>query len=145
MTADSPGQSEQAKDSLDLYSSIANANAEFFEPYIASRFSVDPKSAIVSPSLEDLMELMDKSQLVELTLTEVSSHSGSHSYSADNGREPFSLLFCGSHEQPLISAIYTLSHPDLADFNLFLSPVQVSLEHRPEEHPDGRFYEACFS
>ena len=145
MTVDSPGQSEQAKDSPDPFASIAQATPKLFEPHLSSSFFVDPKSAIVSPSLEHLLEQIDMSCLVELTLVEVTRYTGAQSNTSVNSRESFSLLFCGSHQQPLISAIYTISHPELVELNLFLNPVHVPLEQRPEEHPDGFFYEACFA
>ena len=56
-------------------------------------------------------------------------------------REPFALLFIASHEDVLLSAVHTVVHEKLGELQLFLNPVQVSLDSAATEHPDGRFYE----
>jgi hypothetical protein len=51
--------------------------------------------------------------------------------------EQFSLLFRGPSEPPVPQAAYTVSHPQLGEFPLFLVPVG--------RDPLGLLYEACFN
>lgn len=51
--------------------------------------------------------------------------------------EQFSLLFRGPSEPPVPQATYTVSHPELGEFLLFLVPVG--------RDPHGLIYEACFN
>jgi uncharacterized protein DUF6916 len=51
--------------------------------------------------------------------------------------EQFSLLFRGPSEPQVTQATYTVSHPDLGKFLLFLVPVG--------RDPQGLLYEACFN
>lgn len=130
---------------LDPFSALAKVTVESFDPFVTSKFFADPKTAIVSPSLEHLLENIDMNQPVELELVEVTRYPNIQSRAGAQGREPFSLLFRGSHQQALISAIYTVSHPDMVELNLFLNPVQVSVQSKPGENPDGLYYESCFT
>jgi hypothetical protein len=146
MTIESSGPSEIATESdMDPFSALAKATIETFEPHVSSKFFADPNTAIISPSLEHLLEQMDMNQPIELELVEVTRYPNIKSRVGAHGREPFSLLFCGSHQQPLISAIYTVSHACLPDLNLFLNPVQVSVESNPGNYSEGLFYESCFT
>jgi hypothetical protein len=52
-------------------------------------------------------------------------------------REPFSLTFLSSREPLLPQRIYSLTHPGLGTFAIFLVPIQPL--------PDAQRYEAVFS
>jgi hypothetical protein len=52
-------------------------------------------------------------------------------------REPFSLVFLSSREPLLPQRIYTLTHPGIGTFPIFLVPIQPL--------PDRQRYEAVFS
>jgi len=147
MTIDLPDASNEpgsATDS-DPFSALLDVSVASFDPLVSSSFFVQPKTAIVSPSHKYLLEDMDMNQVVELELVEVSRYPNIQSGTGTQGREPFSLLFRGAPQQPLISAIYTVSHPDTADLNLFLSPVQISQKGTPGESPEDLFYEIYFN
>jgi hypothetical protein len=54
------------------------------------------------------------------------------------GRTPFSIIFrTANSERVLRQAIYTLEHPDMGEFGIFLVPIG------PDEH--GMRYEAVFT
>lgn len=131
------------------------ATAELFDPHLHETFSVDPESAVLNARTRALIDASraegdeeKRAGPVELELVEVTRYpqleelEGGFSH---RPREPFALLFRGSHDQPMISALYTVSHPELGDFQLFLSPVQESLKYPVESHPEGRFYESAFN
>jgi hypothetical protein len=113
---------------------------ETFDPHVSEKFQVTWLD--VDGNSSNL-----NSEVVELELTEVTRFpkikelEGTSNHRA---REPFSLLFVGSHEQPLVGGIYQVQHDRLGTFSLALTPVQVSATGPVESNPDGRFYEAVF-
>ena len=91
---------------------------------------------------------MTKRERLELELVEVTRYPETEEIEAGFDvppREPFALLFRGSHANVLpLSAMYTVIHEELGTMRLFLNPVQVGAQ-RAEYHPEGRFYETVFN
>ncbi|MDJ0654915.1 MAG: hypothetical protein QNJ40_12210 [Xanthomonadales bacterium] len=141
----STDESNAPEDVRDSAWALGHLTASVFDAHVGSRFSVDLNTGVVSQTLQPDFDRLDKSRPVSLELVEVTRYPGNRSRVEAEGREPFSLLFRGPHGRPLVSALYTVSHPVLKPANLFLNPVQVSAGSRPGENPDGLFYESCFT
>jgi hypothetical protein len=84
--------------------------------------------------------LLELAEARSLGAPPASARRESSSVSASPGgttREPFSLTFAGPREPLLGQGTYTLSHPTLGEFDLFIVPV--------ERDADGMRYEAVFT
>ena len=149
MSIDKNGQHESNASETDsgpnASTIVSRLTAEVFDVYVSDIFFIDLNCAIVSPSLEPAFEQLENKGLVELTLMEVLRYPDNGSRMENAGREPFALLFRGSHQQPLISATYAVSHASLADSNLFLNPVQSSSNHGTDSNAEGLIYECVFT
>ncbi len=121
---------------------------ETFDPYVHSRFVVDPGSAQIVPrptGLNPITGTVVEDDLVpaggpfELELVEVTRYPQLKEIQGGFDhlpREPFALLFRASHENvSLISAMHTVCHDELGTMRLFLNPVQVGV-HRVEKQPE---------
>jgi len=87
-------------------------------------------------------------QFVELELVEVTRYPTIKELEGgfeNRLREPFSLLFVGPHELLLMSCLHTVHHQQLGTGQFFFNPVQVSLKHPADRHPEGMFYEVAFN
>ena len=87
-------------------------------------------------------------QFVELELVEVTRYPTIEEVEGgfeQRLREPFSLLLVGPHELPLRSCLHTVHHQQLGTGQFFFNPVQVTLKHPADQHPEGRFYEVAFN
>jgi hypothetical protein len=100
---------------------------ESFAPYIGTEFHIHINaSAIVST---ELVEVIVRSQRVPRAAWATSN---------EPQREPFSIVFRGPLEQPLLQQMYRIEHATMGVIEgLFLVPVGIN--------QDGRFYEAVFS
>ncbi len=120
--------------------------AVFFRPHLQEMFVATRPARVVDtcgrfvPGLERPVEL----QLVDVKPFPPIKDQQSDD-SPDSRQERFSLLFVGPHQNPLIGAIYTVSHRALGSFEMFLNPVQANFRLPPEQHLQGRFYESCFA
>ena len=84
----------------------------------------------------------------EIELIEVDRHHRLRKLEGGFGqrkREPFTLLFRGSHDNVFISHIHTIVHEKLGPLEVFLNPVHADPVHQLESHPQGRFYEVYFN
>lgn len=86
-----------------------------FEPYVNQTFTV--RSPLVGDQDVILAELSEKNY---------------------PGQECFSVFFRGPKQPLMQQMIYTLSHPQMGDTELFLVPVQY-----PKQ--DGIYYQAAFN
>lgn len=141
------GHASRAEDS-------ENLTPEFFDSVLHQSFSVNLQSALLNPITREILqasplaEWWQSDRPVELVLVEVTRYPKLRAIEGGfdhRPREPFSLLFRGSHDQPLISATYDVTHDKLGTLQLFLNPVQVSVKSSVESNPEGRFYESTFS
>ena len=89
-----------------------------FEPFLHQRFAIRVGA-----------ERTDELELVELAAL---------SHGLPEGREPFSLVFCGPSERWFRQGTYSLEHPELGSQPMFLVPIGPNA--------DGRMrYQAIFS
>ncbi len=86
-----------------------------FDPYLNEIFTVH--SPVVGNQEVVLVELTEKNH---------------------PGQECFSLIFRGPKEPAMNQMIYTLTHPKMGEFQLFMVPVQYG-------KPDGIYYQAVFN
>ena len=127
---------------------LAKATAVDFENLLEQKFQVRQPAHAVEGVDEKLVAQMGVSswqvdlELVEVDkldrLTKAQGETPQH-------RSPFSLLFFGPHDHVLASSIYTLVNENTGPIEIFLNPVDAGEELPTEEHPEGRFYEACFN
>ena len=152
-------QAVQSEINVDKYSGTLSTaeklTPEVFDSHVGQKFRVTHRRfeteqthirpLHVTDAAAPEAEPMD--QFVELELVEVTRYPNLEKMEGgfdDRPREPFSLLFVGPHGLPLMSAQHTVHHDELGSGQLFFSPVQVTLKHPVERHPDGRFYEVAF-
>jgi hypothetical protein len=91
--------------------------------------------ATFEPHLGSVFRLaLENGGSLELELAEARSL-GIDGWSGD--REPFSLLFLSPREPLLPQRIYTLEHPQVGTFAIFLVPIQPL--------PDRQRYQAVFT
>ena len=76
------------------------------------------------------------SEWVPVTLTEAKDHR--RNPAAPGAAEQFSLVFTAGTEKPLQQGLHDFEHPDLARFELFITPIMCP-------HPDVRWYEAVIN
>lgn len=60
-------------------------------------------------------------------------------------RDPFTLLFRGSHESVLADGMHSLIHEKLGVIEVYLHAVNVDPVHETQLHPQGRFYEVHYN
>lgn len=53
------------------------------------------------------------------------------------GEEQFSIIFRGPLDAPLMQRTYSMEHPQMGTFDIFLVPIRRA--------DDGLYYEACFA
>ena len=122
---------------------IGQLTASDFEQLLNSKFSVDLDYLGLAVDATPLKRpgVYPPGAEVELELVEVTRRKPY----ADDLREPFTLLFLGSHEVPLYGDVHLLAHPALGKMTLLLSAVNASPGIQAETHPEGRFYECVIS
>jgi hypothetical protein len=76
------------------------------------------------------------SEWVPVMLAEAKDHR--RKPASPSAAEQFSLIFTAGTEKPLQQGIHEFEHPDLARFELFITPVMCP-------HPDVRWYEAVIN
>ena len=76
------------------------------------------------------------SEWVPVTLGEAKDHR--RKLGSTGAAEQFSLIFAAGTEKPLQQGLHDFEHPDLARFQLFITPVMCP-------HPDVRWYEAVIN
>ena len=103
---------------------IANATLSDFSGTVNSRYSVMLGAA------------EDDAPPIEVELTEAGDVS--QNAMGDAKLECFALLFKGGLDSRLPQGLHRFSHPQLGDFELFVTPIQ----HRDQ---DARYYEAVFN
>lgn len=89
-----------------------------------------------APLVESEFQVMRGSEWVTVTLTEAKDKRRSPAGSGEG--EQFSLIFSAGSEKPLQQGLHEFEHPDLAQFELFITPVMCS-------HRDLRWYEAVIN
>lgn len=126
----------------------------FFESYLHQSFMVNLQSAELNPATRarllasEMAERWQSGEPIEIELVEVTRYPKLEAIEGGfehRPREPFSLLFRGSHEELLVSATYQVTHKDAGELVLFLNPVQTSVKYSVEAHPEGRFYESTIN
>lgn len=120
---------------------LGELNAADFESHLGSEFIVDVNRFGRQPdgSLVERNDVYPSDTVITLKLVEVNRKDPPSAYTR---QDPFGLLFCGSHDQPLYAESHLLIHESLGRIALFLSPVNAFPGILPEQHPDGRFYES---
>lgn len=99
---------------------------ESFELHVGSTFRVSVDGEVVELRLDQVTEY---AQFITREVAADGTDLG--------GRVPFSLAFSGSKELLLPDRIYTLSHPEMGELDLYLKPYH--------EGPESFFYEAVFN
>ncbi len=89
------------------------------------------------PCLHQAFTLETEDGPVALELVEVEALS--EATRAPEGREPFSLIFLGPKGLQIEQSIYTLTHREIGDIELFLVPLGPDLENQ------GLRFEAVFT
>ena len=84
-----------------------------------------------------------KAEPFQVELCEVDDHSAriAKDASEEGHRKPFSLVFRAQHHHALPSGIYTVTHSELGELDLFLTPVQ---SHLHGQTADAIYYEVTF-
>lgn len=128
---------------------LAKLTADVFEKLLFERFHVKrPEFASSSDQTANVGSPSVKCEESEIELIEVDRHYRMRKLEGGLGerkREPFTLLFRGSHSAAFVSHIHTLVHDKLGDIEVFMNPVNVDPIHQLETHPQGRFYEVHFN
>ena len=136
MNTDSP----ETADLLDL----ATAGPAEFEAVIDTEFIVDRRYLGINESGMPLLDphaYPDQSEC-RLKLVEVTRQ---NQLAERLRKHPFTLLFCGSHDEPLFQGAHLLRHNAFGNSLLFLSMIQAEVGVHPSVHPDGLFYECVFN
>ena len=91
---------------------------------------------IFAPHVGSEFLVLRGSEWVPVTLGEVKDQR--RNPASPTAAEQFSLIFAAGTEKPLQQGIHDFEHPDLARFELFITPVMCP-------HPDLRWYEAVIN
>ena len=112
-----------------------------FEALLNAEFAVDLNFLGLSLDGKPLprAEAYPSDASVNLKLIEVNPR---EALSPATRQDPFELLFLGSHDTPLFSDVHVMSHEILGRFCVMLTSVNASPGVNPEQHSEGRFYEA---
>lgn len=106
---------------------LDSLTAASFAPHKGTEFRIHVNDSTIVPA-----------ELVEVSVRGRRAERAEWDASSKPEREPFSIVFRGSLEQPLVQQMYRVEHPTLGVIGgLFLVPIGIN--------QDGRFYEAVFS
>lgn len=89
-----------------------------------------------APLVESKFQVMRGSEWVTVTLSEAKDKRRNPASTGEG--EQFSLIFSAGSEKPLQQGLHEFEHPDLARFELFITPVMC-----PQR--DLRWYEAVIN
>lgn len=127
-------------------------DAEDFERYLFKDFHVKRPEQPAAKE-EEAVEVVDFGTCEEhdpkLELREVDRHH--HIRKLEGGfdkrreRDPFTLLFRGSHESVFADGMHSLIHEKLGVIEVYLHAVNVDPVHETHLHPQGRFYEVHYN